>query len=29
MVERVGRLLERTPLVAEIAGSLLVSARKP
>lgn len=29
VVERVGRLLERTPLVAEIAGSLLVSARKP
>jgi len=28
MVERVGRVLERTPLVAEIAGSLLVSARK-
>ena len=28
VVERVGRLLERTPLVAEIAGSLLVSARK-
>ena len=27
-VERVGRLLERTPLVAEIAGSLLVSARR-
>jgi SAM-dependent methyltransferase len=28
-VERLGRLLERTPLVAEIAGSLLVHARKP
>jgi SAM-dependent methyltransferase len=28
IVERIGRLLERTPLVAEIAGSLLVSARK-
>jgi SAM-dependent methyltransferase len=28
VVERVGRLLERTPLVAEIAGSLLVVARK-
>jgi SAM-dependent methyltransferase len=28
-VERVGRLLERTPLVAEVAGSLLVTARKP
>lgn len=28
-VERLGRMLERTPLVAEIAGSLLVSARKP
>lgn len=27
-VERLGRLLERTPLVREIAGSLLVSARK-
>lgn len=29
VVERLGRALERTPLVAEIAGSLLVSARKP
>jgi SAM-dependent methyltransferase len=28
VVERLGRVLERTPLVAEIAGSLLVSARK-
>jgi SAM-dependent methyltransferase len=28
VVERVGRVLERTPLVAEIAGSLLISARK-
>jgi SAM-dependent methyltransferase len=29
LVERVGRALERVPLVAEIAGSLLVTARKP
>jgi len=29
VVERVGRVLERTPGVAEIAGSLLVSAAKP
>jgi SAM-dependent methyltransferase len=29
LVERVGRVLERVPLVAEIAGSLLVTARKP
>jgi SAM-dependent methyltransferase len=28
-VERLGRALERTPLVAEIAGSLLVTARRP
>jgi SAM-dependent methyltransferase len=28
-VERVGRVLERTPLVAEVAGSLLVTARRP
>ena len=29
VVERVGRALERVPFVAEIAGSLLVTARKP
>ena len=29
VVERLGRLLEHTPLVAEIAGSLLVTGRKP
>ena len=29
VVERLGRVLERAPLVAEIAGSLLVTARKP
>jgi len=29
MVERLGRMLERTPLVSEIAGSLLISARRP
>jgi len=29
MVERLGRVLERTPLVSEIAGSLLISARRP
>lgn len=28
-VERLGRVLERTPLLAEMAGSLLVTARKP
>jgi len=28
-VERLGRALERTPLVAEIAGSLLIRARRP
>jgi SAM-dependent methyltransferase len=28
-VERLGRVLEATPLVAEIAGSLLVAARRP
>jgi SAM-dependent methyltransferase len=28
-VERLGRVLERLPLVAEIAGSLLISGRKP
>ena len=28
-VERLGRVLERVPLVAEIAGSLLISGRKP
>jgi SAM-dependent methyltransferase len=27
-MERLGRVLERTPLVAEIAGSLLISARR-
>ena len=29
VVERIGRLLERVPGVAEIAGSLLIRARKP
>jgi SAM-dependent methyltransferase len=29
LVERLGRVLERTPLVAEVAGSLLITARKP
>lgn len=29
VVERLGRLLERTPLLAELAGSLLITARKP
>jgi len=29
MVERLSRVLERTPLVSEIAGSLLISARRP
>jgi SAM-dependent methyltransferase len=28
-VERLGRVLERTPVVSEIAGSLLIVARKP
>jgi SAM-dependent methyltransferase len=29
VVQRLGRVLERTPLVAEIAGSLLIAARAP
>lgn len=29
VVERVGRLLERLPVLSEIAGSLLISGRKP
>lgn len=29
VVERIGRVLERMPLLAELAGSLLITARKP